>query len=99
MRVIKRSNILQNVSFDKITARIQYMSKEAKLDLDASIIAQKVCARIYDGIKTSEIDELTSQVCTTLVTENIQYGKPDSTEKETINLCQMIGANEFIENL
>ena len=75
MRVIKRSNILQNVSFDKITARIQYMCKEAKLDLDASIIAQKVCARIYDGIKTSEIDELTSQVCTTLVTENIQYGK------------------------
>ena len=33
------------------------------------------------------------------VIENIQYGKPDSTEKETINLCQMIGANEFIETL
>ena len=75
MRVIKRSNILQNVSFDKITARIQYMCKQAQLNLDASIIAQKVCARIYDGIKTSEIDELTGQICTTLVTENIQYGK------------------------
>lgn len=33
------------------------------------------------------------------VMENIRYGKPDSTEKETINLCQIIGANEFIEAL
>jgi len=31
--------------------------------------------------------------------ENIRYGKSDATEEETMNLCQMIGANEFIEAL
>lgn len=33
------------------------------------------------------------------VMENIRYGKSDATEEETMNLCQMIGANEFIEAL
>jgi len=33
------------------------------------------------------------------VMENIRYGKPDATENETVSLCQMIGANEFIEAL
>ena len=33
------------------------------------------------------------------VMENIRYGKPDATERETKKLCQLLGANEFIESL
>lgn len=33
------------------------------------------------------------------VLENIRYGKPDATDSEIVNLCEIIGANEFIEVL
>ncbi len=33
------------------------------------------------------------------VIENIRYGKPDAADDEIINLCKIIGANEFIEVL
>ncbi|MDF1540733.1 MAG: ABC transporter ATP-binding protein, partial [Candidatus Thorarchaeota archaeon] len=33
------------------------------------------------------------------IIENIRYGKPDATEEEIIELCKIIGANEFIEVL
>jgi len=33
------------------------------------------------------------------VMENIRYGKPDATDEEIMELCTMIGADEFIEVL
>ena len=37
-------------------------------------IAQRVCARIYDGVKTSELDELAAQMCASMVTVHPDYG-------------------------
>ena len=72
MKVQKRNNELEEVSFDKIKNRIAFQTKD--LDIDYIAIAQKVISRIYDGVKTSELDELTAQICTSLSTENLQYG-------------------------
>ncbi|MFQ5833131.1 MAG: ABC transporter ATP-binding protein [Candidatus Thorarchaeota archaeon] len=33
------------------------------------------------------------------IMENIRYGKPDATDEEIIDLCKIVGANEFIEVL
>ena len=33
-----------------------------------------MCSRIYNGVKTSELDELAAQLCTSMSTENIDYG-------------------------
>ena len=33
-----------------------------KLNIDPTIIAQKVCSEIYDNVKTSQLDELFSQI-------------------------------------
>lgn len=33
------------------------------------------------------------------VIENIRYGKPSATEEEIVELCKLIGADEFIESL
>ena len=61
MKVKKRDGNFQEVSFDKVICRITLLcNKEIygkKLELDPSIIAQKVCSQIYDGVKTSELDE------------------------------------------
>ena len=65
MRVLKRSGSYEDVSFDKILNRIRSLcfSEEFKdgLNIDETILAQKVVQEIYDGVKTSELDDLSAQ--------------------------------------
>ena len=72
MYVIKRNGEQEDVSFDKILQRIQALSKD--LDVNPSMLTQKVIARIYDGVTTSEIDDLTAEICTSMMTENPDIG-------------------------
>ena len=71
--VVKRNGVSQPVSFDKILARIK-----AKCNGDLSVnqtqLTSKIIARLYDGIKTKEIDELTAQQCASLATTHPDYG-------------------------
>ena len=73
MRVKKRDNTFEDISFDKVLRRIRVLSTDLG-GVDADEIAQKVCARIYDGVSTSELDELAAQMCATLVTTHPDYG-------------------------
>lgn len=77
MRVIKRNGGTEEISFDKVLRRIRTLwSMEPCLSDNVSPdeIAQKVCGRIYDGVHTSELDELAAQICATLVTYHPDYG-------------------------
>ena len=64
MRVQKRNNDYEDVSFDKILRRIRSLcighEFSKKLQIDPTIIAQKVCSEIFDGVKTSQLDEQSS---------------------------------------
>lgn len=75
MRVIKRSGEYQDVSFDKIQERIRHLTQNIGrcLNIDETLIAQKVIQEIYDGIETSKLDELTSQIAISLYSKNIDY--------------------------
>jgi ribonucleotide reductase alpha subunit len=73
MRVVKRDGSSEDVSFDKVLRRIQKLCGDLHA-VDPHSITQKVCNRIYDGVKTSELDELAAQMCATLVTEHPDYG-------------------------
>lgn len=73
MRVIKRNGEFENVSFDKVLNRLLYLSDGIKIDICE--IAQKVCSRIFDGVRTSELDELAAQLCSSLVVVHPDYGK------------------------
>ena len=72
MEVIKRDGNKQEVSFDKVKYRIKNLCNDLKVD--PIIISQKVVSRIYNGVKTSELDELAGQICTSMATENYEYG-------------------------
>ena len=61
MRVIKRNGEMEDVSFDKVLNRLKNLS--SGLTIDVTEIAQKVCSRIYDGVKTYELDELAAYLC------------------------------------
>ena len=78
MQVIKRNGDKEDVSFDKVMNRLKTLAIDSKfecqLKVNASMVAQKVCSRIYNGVSTSELDELAAQICASLITENPDYG-------------------------
>ena len=62
MYVIKRNGSKQEVSFDKITARIKKLCYGFESSNISPIkIAQKVIAGIYDGVTTTELDCLAAE--------------------------------------
>jgi ribonucleotide reductase alpha subunit len=73
MRVIKRNGDFEDVSFDKVLNRLKILSKDINVDIFE--IAQKVCSRIFDGVKTSELDELAAQLCSSMLIDHPDYGK------------------------
>lgn len=72
MLVIKRDGSTEKVSFDKVLRRVDKLSQD--LTINGTEIAQKVCSLIYDGVKTSELDDLTAQLCSSLIAEHPDYG-------------------------
>lgn len=72
MRVQKRDGSFDDVSFDKVLRRLKNLS--GGLDkVNVYELTQKVCGRIYDGVKTSELDELAAHLCSSLIIENPEY--------------------------
>ena len=71
--VIKRNGESQSVSFDKILARIKAKC-HGDLNVNQTQLTSKIISRLYDGIKTTEIDELTAQLCAASATTHPDYG-------------------------
>lgn len=72
MFVIKRTNDAEEVSFDKVLKRIKLLSEN--LQVNFYEVAQKVCTRIFDGVRTSELDELAAQMCSSMMLDHPDYG-------------------------
>lgn len=72
MQVLKRDGSKEDVSFDKVLTRIRKSAEN--LDVNPTLIAQRTLLRIYDGVKTSELDELAAQLSISLMTTNPDYG-------------------------
>ena len=77
MKVQKRNNVCEEVSFDKILNRVKLLcigeEFKYKLNIDPTIIAQKVCSQIYDNVQTSELDKLSSEISIALYTTHPDY--------------------------
>jgi ribonucleoside-diphosphate reductase alpha chain len=72
MQVVKRNGSKEDVSFDKVLNRIRLAADG--LEVNPTLIAQRTLMRIYDGVKTSELDELAAQLSISLMTTNPDYG-------------------------
>ena len=77
MKVQKRNGDYEEVSFDKILNRIKLLcigeEFKYKLNIDPTVIAQKVCSQMYDNVKTSELDKLSSEISIALYTTHPDY--------------------------
>jgi ribonucleoside-diphosphate reductase alpha chain len=72
MQVLKRNGSRESVSFDKVLQRVRKAARGLSVNPDA--LAQQVLSQIYDGVKTSELDELTAQLAAGLSTLHPDYG-------------------------
>ena len=72
MNVIKRNGSSESVSFDKVLTRVRKSARGLNVNPDG--LAQQVLSQIYDGVKTSELDELTAQLAAGLSTLHPDYG-------------------------
>jgi ribonucleoside-diphosphate reductase alpha subunit len=76
MRVIKRSGDEVPMLFDKVTKRILKLNSSPEfqpLNIQPDKVAQKVFTSMYDGITTTEIDNLTAEVAIGMITEDPDY--------------------------
>ncbi|MCO5553900.1 hypothetical protein L7F22_007426 [Adiantum nelumboides] len=74
MYVIKRDGRQEAVHFDKITARLKKLSYGLNAEhCDPVLVAQKVCAGVYKGVTTSQLDELAAQTAAALTANHPDY--------------------------
>lgn len=71
MRVIKRDGKYEDVSFDKITRRIQTLCKD--LHVNEHKIVQKVVSSMVDMMETHVIDTLSADIAVSFITEHPDY--------------------------
>ena len=73
MFVTKRNGERKVVEFDKILRRIKILGKEAGLTINYTSLAMKVIDQLYDGISTTQIDELSAEQCASLSSTHPDY--------------------------
>jgi len=74
MQVVKRSGKRETVSFDKITARVKKLcyGLEQKY-IEPIEIGKKVIQGLYDGVTTTELDNLAAETAATMATAHPDY--------------------------
>lgn len=71
MKVIKRSGSEEPVSFDKILFRITKIAEG--LSVDPVEVSRTVISGVFDGIKTSQLDELAAETAASMATRHPDY--------------------------
>jgi ribonucleoside-diphosphate reductase subunit M1 len=75
MRITTRSGKKEEIDLNKITERIKKMTDIINSDiLDPVKVSLKVLSNIKEGIKTSELDEMTAQICINWSLEHPDWG-------------------------
>ncbi len=80
MKILKRNGKYEDVSFDKILKRIQNLAEKSPPlnTVSCDTLSQEIIGRIYDGISSSEIDELAAQLAINKRYFNLEYGELSS---------------------
>ena len=75
MYVVKRDGRKEPMMFDKITARVRKLCYGLNELVDPVKVAMRVIEGLYDGVTTSELDNLAAEIAATLTTAHPDYAK------------------------
>ncbi|WP_062054681.1 ribonucleoside-diphosphate reductase subunit alpha [Aquimarina longa] len=75
MYVIKRDGRKEPIMFDKITARVRKLCYGLNALVDPVKVAMRVIEGLYDGVTTSELDNLAAEIAATMTITHPDYAK------------------------
>ncbi len=75
MFVVKRDGRKEPMMFDKITARVRKLCYGLNELVDPVKVAMRVIEGLYDGVTTSELDNLAAEIAATMTTAHPDYAK------------------------
>ncbi|WP_036381374.1 ribonucleoside-diphosphate reductase subunit alpha [Muricauda sp. MAR_2010_75] len=75
MYVVKRDGRKEPIMFDKITARVRKLCYGLNPLVDPVKVAMRVIEGLYDGVTTSELDNLAAEIAATMTTTHPDYAK------------------------
>ena len=75
MYVVKRDGRREQVQFDKITARVKKLCYGLHQNVDPVAVAMRVIEGVYDGVTTSELDNLAAEVAATNAVNHPDYAQ------------------------
>ena len=75
MYVVKRDGRKEPIMFDKITARIRKLNYGLNQLVDPVRVAMRVIEGLYDGVTTSELDNLAAEIAATMTTTHPDYAQ------------------------
>ncbi|RXP54296.1 ribonucleoside-diphosphate reductase subunit alpha [Lutibacter sp. HS1-25] len=75
MFVLKRDGRKEPVMFDKITSRVRKMCYGLNQLVDPVKVAMRVIEGLYDGVTTSELDNLAAETAATMTVQHPDYAK------------------------
>jgi len=73
MYVYKRDGRREAVKFDKITARVKKLCYGLNVIVDPVKVAMKVIEGVYDGVITTELDNLAAEIAATMTVTHPDY--------------------------
>ena len=75
MNVVKRDGRKEPIMFDKITARVRKLCYGLNELVDPVKVAMRVIEGLYDGVTTSELDNLAAEIAATMTTSHPHYAR------------------------
>ncbi len=75
MYVVKRDGHKEPMMFDKITARVKKLCYGLNELVDPVKVAMRVIEGLYDGVTTSELDNLAAEIAATMTIAHPDYAK------------------------
>lgn len=75
MNVVKRDGRREPVMFDKITDRIRFLCYELNELVDPVKVAMRVIEGLYDGVTTSELDNLAAETAASMTIAHPDYAQ------------------------
>lgn len=97
MYVFKRDGRKEPVMFDKITARVRKLCYGLSPMVDPVKVALRVIEGIYDGVTTSELDNLAAEIAATMTTTHPDYAK--LAERISVSNLQKNTKKSFFETM
>ncbi|RDK88306.1 ribonucleoside-diphosphate reductase subunit alpha [Marinirhabdus gelatinilytica] len=75
MNVVKRDGRKEPIMFDKITSRVRKLCYGLNELVDPVKVAMRVIEGLYDGVTTSELDNLAAEIAATMTTSHPDYAR------------------------